>query len=74
MSQTLKSVEVVAQRVERSSMGLSRKQIVAATQKVTLENIETAPVANVADALQGALANVDILTGADPGSKTTIRI
>ncbi len=73
-AEQLKGVEVTAAKVERSSMGLSRKQIVAATQKVTMENLETAPVANVADALQGALANVDILTGAEPGGKTSIRI
>ena len=73
-AENLKGVEVTAAKVERSSIGLSRKQIVAATQKVTMEHLETAPVANVADALQGALANVDILTGAEPGGKTSIRI
>lgn len=73
-TQQLKEAQITAKRVDRSPQGLTRKQMVTATQKVTLENLETAPVANVADALQGAMANVDILTGADPGSKSTIRI
>ena len=37
-------------------------------------SMETANVTNVTEALQGALPNVDILTGADPGAGTSIRI
>jgi hypothetical protein len=67
-------VEVTAQKVERNALGQSPRERVSAVQKVTLEGIETAGVTNVTEALQGALANVDILTGADPGSGSSIRI
>jgi len=70
----LGSVEVTAARVERNTQGLSQRDIVGATQKVSLENLESAMVTNITEALQGAMANVDILTGADPGSGTYIRI
>ena len=70
----IKDVEVVAQRIERNSMGQTPKQLVSATQKLTMEGLESAMVANVTEALQGAMANVDILSGADPGSGSSIRI
>lgn len=71
---TLGDVEVTAKRVERNSLGQSTRERVSAIQKVNLEGLETANVTNVTEALQGALANVDILTGADPGSGSSIRI
>ncbi len=70
----LNMVEVTAQRVERNALGQSPRERVSAVQKVTMEGLETAGVTNVTEALQGALANVDILTGADPGSGSSIRI
>lgn len=72
--QTLGAVEVTAARIERNAQGMSQRDLVSATQKVTLDNLETAMVTNVTEALQGAMANVDILTGADPGSNSSIRI
>jgi TonB-linked SusC/RagA family outer membrane protein len=73
-STVLDVVDVSAKKIARNDLGLSVRDQVTATQTLTLERIETAPVASVTEALQGALANVDILTGADPGSKATIRI
>lgn len=71
---TIQDVEVVAQRIERNSMGQTPKELVSATQKLSLEGLESAMVTNVTEALQGAMANVDILSGADPGSSSSIRI
>lgn len=70
----LSGVEVTARAIEKNAQGLTTREIVGATQKVSLENLETSMVTNVTEALQGAMANVDILTGADPGSGTYIRI
>ena len=70
----LETVEVSAKKIERNSMGQSAREMISATQKLTLGSLETAPVTSVTEALQGAMANVDILTGADPGSGSSIRI
>ena len=70
----LETVEVTAKKIERNSMGQSAREMISATQKLTLGSLETAPVTSVTEALQGAMANVDILTGADPGSGSSIRI
>lgn len=70
----LGAVEVTATRVERNAQGLTQRELIGATQKVSFENLESAMVSNITEALQGAMANVDILTGADPGSGTFIRI
>ncbi len=67
-------VEVVAKKIEKNSFGQVPKELVSATQKLSMEGLESASVTNVTEALQGAMANVDILTGADPGSGSTIRI
>lgn len=71
---SLTDIEVTAKRVERNKLGQTVRERVSAIQKVNLEGLETANVTNVTEALQGALANVDILTGADPGSGSSIRI
>lgn len=71
---TFADVEITAKKIERNSLGISDREKVSSSQRVTMEKLETAPVATLAEALQGALSNVDILTGADPGSKSTIRI
>ena len=67
-------VEVVAKKIEKNSFGQVPKELVSATQKISMDGLESASVTNVTEALQGAMANVDILTGADPGSGSTIRI
>ncbi|MDD3077827.1 MAG: SusC/RagA family TonB-linked outer membrane protein [Paludibacter sp.] len=71
---TLNAVDVTAKKVEKNALGQTQRELVSATQKITMEKLETGLVTNVTEALQGALANVDILTGADPGSGSTIRI
>ncbi|MDR0988536.1 MAG: TonB-dependent receptor plug domain-containing protein, partial [Prevotellaceae bacterium] len=73
---TLDNVEVVAQRIERNTMGISQKEQVSATQRVQMDDLTaTAPVFTVEEALQGQLGGVDIITGGgDPGAKSSIRI
>jgi len=71
---TFEAVEVKAKKTEKNSLGQSSRERVSAISKVNMEGLETANVTNVTEALQGALANVDILTGADPGSGSSIRI
>lgn len=70
----LVTVDVTARRVERNAQGLTQRDLVGSVQKITMDNLETSMVTNVTEALQGAMANVDILTGADPGAGTYIRI
>lgn len=70
----LANVEVVAKRVERDGFGQTKREQVSATQKITMDGLESAMVTNISEALQGALGNVDILTGADPGSNSSIKI
>ncbi|MDP4270853.1 MAG: carboxypeptidase-like regulatory domain-containing protein, partial [Bacteroidota bacterium] len=71
---TLNAVEVSARKIEKNALGQTTRERVSAVQKINLDNLETANVTNVTEALQGALPNVDILTGADPGAGTSIRI
>jgi len=71
---TFQSVEVTAKKLDKNSLGQTTRERVSAITKVNLEGLQTANVTNVTEALQGALANVDILTGADPGSGSSIRI
>ncbi|MFR9166504.1 MAG: SusC/RagA family TonB-linked outer membrane protein [Dysgonomonas sp.] len=73
-SYTLDNIEVVAKRVERNSVGLTQREVVSSTQKVEMSMLETAPVSSIEDALQGRMANVDIITSAEPGSSSSIRI
>ena len=70
----LNNVEITAKKVDKNSFGQTPKELVSSTQKLSMEGLESAGVTNVTEALQGAMANVDILTGADPGSGSTIRI
>lgn len=70
----LEGTQIVAKRIERSMVGLTEHEMVTSTQKITTEMLETAPVLSIEEALQGRMANVDILTSAEPGSKSTIRI
>lgn len=71
---TFEAVEVRAKKTDKNSLGQTSRERVSAISKVNMEGLETANVTNVTEALQGALANVDILTGADPGSGSSIRI
>jgi TonB-linked SusC/RagA family outer membrane protein len=71
---TLDDVMITAKAVTKNQVGLTQRELVSATQKITMEMLETAPVVSIEDALQGRLANVDILSGAEPGSSSSIRI
>jgi len=70
----LTGVEVVTKKVDRNEFGQTTREQVSASQKMTFENLESSMVTNITEALQGALGNVDILSGADPGSNSSIRI
>ncbi|MDR2413444.1 MAG: TonB-dependent receptor plug domain-containing protein, partial [Odoribacteraceae bacterium] len=66
---------VVVGRGQRNDMGISIRNVVAATEKIELENMDQLPVTSLGDALQGKLANVDIVSGSGaPGSGSAIRI
>ncbi|MDL2230614.1 SusC/RagA family TonB-linked outer membrane protein, partial [Alistipes sp. OttesenSCG-928-L06] len=71
---TVETINVTARRIERNSAGLSKREQIGASQKVSLETLESAPVTSVAEALQGAFGGVDIVTGGDPGSNSSITI
>ena len=73
---SLKNFEVVGTRRDRNDMGISQKEMVASTQKISMDDIvSTSPVSSIEDALQGQLGGVDILSGGgDPGAKGSIRI
>lgn len=59
---------------QRNSMGISYRNQVSATERFNMKALETMPFASIESGLQGRLANVDIITGADPGSRSSIRI
>ncbi|GAB6011667.1 SusC/RagA family TonB-linked outer membrane protein [Viscerimonas tarda] len=73
-SYTLTGVEVIAKVQERNQSGLTQREFVAATQKIEMSMLETAPVSSIEDALQGRMSNVDIITSAEPGASSSIRI
>ncbi|MCD7710617.1 MAG: SusC/RagA family TonB-linked outer membrane protein [Porphyromonadaceae bacterium] len=74
-AQDLGEVTIAAQKAEMSDMGISAREATTATQKIDMSSVvETLPVSSVEEALQGRLAGVDILSGGDPGSKSSIRI
>ncbi len=71
----LKEVQVVAKKVERDEMGVSFTEQTSSTQKISMSDIvETTPVSDITEALQGQLAGVDIVVGGDPGARSAIRI
>jgi TonB-linked SusC/RagA family outer membrane protein len=68
--------EVVVQgrHVDRVT-GITEKQQTAATQRVEMDEImAVSPVNTLEEALQGQLGGVDIISGGDPGAKSSIRI
>jgi len=72
---TLDAVVVQDQKpVERNSLGISYRNQVAATQRFEMKELEQMPFTSVESGLQGRLANVDIVAGTDPGSRSSIRI
>ena len=73
-TKVLEAATVVGQRIERNQLGLTERESVTSTQKITTETIKDLPVTSIEEALQGRMANVDIVTGAEPGAKSSIRI
>lgn len=67
-------VVVEARHVDRVT-GITQKQQTAATQRVEMEEImAVSPVNTLEEALQGQLGGVDIISGGDPGARSSIRI
>ncbi|HPR32316.1 MAG TPA: SusC/RagA family TonB-linked outer membrane protein [Prolixibacteraceae bacterium] len=73
-TQILEDAVVVGKKIEKNQLGLTEREIVTSTQKMTTEMIQNVSVTSIEDALQGRLANVDIITGGEPGAKSSIRI
>ncbi len=72
--QVVNEVIVQGRHVDRIT-GISDKEQTAATQRVDMDEImEASPVTTIEEALQGQLGGVDIVTGGDPGAKSSIRI
>jgi TonB-dependent SusC/RagA subfamily outer membrane receptor len=70
---TISEVVIQAQRI--NNMGISDREQTSATQRVTLDEItQTAPIVTVEEALQGRVSGLDIVSGGDPGAKSSIRI
>jgi TonB-linked SusC/RagA family outer membrane protein len=65
---------VIGKKVEKNQLGLTDREIVTSTQKLTTDDIKNVSVTSIEEALQGRLANVDIVTGGEPGAKSSIRI
>lgn len=70
----LEDAVVVGKAIDRNQLGLTDREVVTSTQKLSAEMIKNVPVTSIEEALQGRLANVDILTSSEPGSKSSIRI
>lgn len=58
----------------RNDMGISYRNQVSATERLDMKELETMPFASIEAGLQGRLANVDIISSADPGARSSIRI
>ena len=72
---TIEEVVVTREGVNtKNSMGISYRNQVSSTERVDMAKLETMPFASIESGLQGRLANVDIIAGADPGSRSSIRI
>lgn len=66
---------VVSAKVERNSMGVSYKNITSAVERLDLKGVDEIPATSLGDALQGKMANVDIVSNSGaPGSGMSIRI
>ena len=66
---------IVTADIDRDAMGISYKNLSSSVERLTMEGIDEMPVTSIGDALQGKLANVDIVsTSGAPGSGMSIRI
>lgn len=72
--QTVAEILIQGRQVDRMT-GITEKEQTAATQRVKMEEImEISPVTTIEEAIQGQLGGVDIITGGDPGARSSIRI
>lgn len=70
----LETVVVTASRVT-SDLGITEREQTFSSEKIKMDDvIATLPVTSIEEALQGKIAGLDILTGGDPGSRSSIRI
>ncbi|QIH36359.1 SusC/RagA family TonB-linked outer membrane protein [Sphingobacterium sp. DR205] len=58
----------------KNNMGISYRNQVSATERFDMKELEALPFASIESGLQGRLANVDIVSSADPGARSSIRI
>ncbi len=58
----------------KNNMGISYRNQISATEKFEMKELETMPFSSIEGGLQGRLANVDIISSADPGARSSIRI
>lgn len=66
---------LVTANVARNAMGVSYKNLTAAVQRMDMKDVEEMPVTSLGEALQGRMANVDIVSSSGaPGSGMSIRI
>jgi TonB-linked SusC/RagA family outer membrane protein len=71
---TLDQLDVVGKKSEKDGFGVSKREQTSSSQKFNMSDLESSPMTSITESMQGRLANVDIVTGGDPGSKSSIRI
>ncbi|MCA5003864.1 SusC/RagA family TonB-linked outer membrane protein [Sphingobacterium bovistauri] len=73
--QSIEEVTIVSEAAKtRNDMGISYKNQVTSTERFEMKQLESMTVTSIEGGLQGRLANVDIITSADPGARSSIRI
>lgn len=66
---------VVKGKSDRNNMGVTFKNLTSSVQRIKMEGMDEMPVTSLGDALQGKMANVDIVAmSGSPGSGMSIRI
>ena len=66
---------IITATIERNEMGISYKNLSSSVERMKMDGIDEMPVTSIGDALQGKLANVDIVSSSGaPGSGMSIRI
>ncbi|MDA3879110.1 MAG: TonB-dependent receptor [Prolixibacteraceae bacterium] len=70
----LDDIVVTSQRGQINTLGLTKKEVVSSSQTFRMDDMESKSTLSIEEAIQGRLANVDIVSGGDPGSRSSIRI
>ncbi|PRD54221.1 SusC/RagA family TonB-linked outer membrane protein [Sphingobacterium gobiense] len=71
---SIEEVVITGAGQKKNAMGISYRNQVSATESIDMKDLETMPFASIEAGLQGRLANVDIISSADPGARSSIRI